>query len=174
MTLMQATECKSYSVHRCHWPVVNDTNTWAGARQVLMGPFRECHWPVVNDTNADCWVYFTLIISTWVWFRYGGWRGECDLDTAKKCRVWFTLSAKVSLTVSLTGFILSCCSITLMLISLLQHVVVACCSIVIGVQTPAAKEEDDHYETSHGCFRSMLYSLRFKYSVLWRQWRTDI
>ena len=41
---------------------------------------------------------------------------------------------------------------------------VACCSIVIGVQTPAGKEEDDHYGTSHGWFSSsMLWSLRFEY-----------
>ena len=77
------TECKSHSV-------VNDTNAF--------GQWHECRSLSVNHTQsitqmqiAKCNIHSALI-------------PECDLDLVKFSWVWFTLSAFVSLTVSLTGF----------------------------------------------------------------------
>ena len=69
---------------------VNDTNA--------SGQWHECRSLSVNHTQsitqmqiAKCNIHSALIL-------------ECDLDLVKLSWVWFTLSAFVSLTVSLTGF----------------------------------------------------------------------
>ena len=69
---------------------VNDTNAF--------GQWHECRLLSVNHTQsitqmqiAKCNIHSALI-------------PECDLDLVKFSWVWFTLSAFVSLTVSLTGF----------------------------------------------------------------------
>ena len=108
MTQMQVTGCESHSVvndtnafgqwHECRetgffappYRTVNDTNAF--------GQWHECRSLSVNHTQsitqmqiAKCNIHSALI-------------PECDLDLVKFSWVWFTLSAFVSLTVSLTGF----------------------------------------------------------------------
>ena len=108
MTRMHLTECKSHSVvndtnafgqwHECSetgffappYRTVNDTNKF--------GQWHECRSLSVNHTQsitqmqiAKCNIHSALI-------------PECDLDSAKFSWVWFTLSAFLSLTMSLTAF----------------------------------------------------------------------
>ena len=43
-------ECKSHSVHLCHWLLVNDRNAhWYECKSHSVHP---CYWLLVNDTNA--------------------------------------------------------------------------------------------------------------------------